>query len=73
MKTYTERKLEQIQRIAEEKKISLSCDIYYDNLRVDRKQQFVAKIIYQNRTTKYFRTDSIRKSLRLAVDYAERL
>lgn len=73
MKTRTERKLEKIQRISTTKHVAVSCDIYYDSLRVDKKEQFVAKLTGPKIKAKWFRSDHIHKSLDAALDWIVRL
>ena len=74
MKTFTERRLEQIRKIAHEKNYDLSCDIYYDDLREDRGQQFVVKLRNNNSNQiRHFRTNHIYKSLNAALDYVKGL
>ena len=72
MKNYIERTLEQIQEIGASKGLVLSCDIYYDNLRVDRGEQFVVRISDAKRV-RHFRTNHIRKSLKAALEFVKGL
>ena len=65
MKTYIERKLIEMRRI----RPLLSVDIYYDDLRVHRKEQFVVKIHDGMGINKHFRSDHIRKSLKMALKW----
>lgn len=71
MKTRIERRLEKIQEIAYEKRLVLSCDIYYDSLGVHRGEQFVVKL--HGGVKQHFRSDHILKSLNQAIEYLESL
>lgn len=65
MKTYIERKLiEMLQMVP-----LLSVDIYYDDLRVGRKQQFVVKLHDGQGIDGHFRSNHIRKSLKKALKW----
>lgn len=68
MKTHIERTLERIKQISDEKFLWLSCDIYYNDLAVDRGEQFVVKV-HSGITdiNLHFRSNHIRKSLKMAV------
>lgn len=72
MKTYIERTLEEIRKIGHEKRVVLSCDIYYDDLRVSRGEQFVVRLRDIN-LDKHFRSNHIRKSLKQALKYVKGL
>ena len=65
MKTYIERKLIEMRRI----RPMLSVDIYYDDLRVRRKEQFVVKIHDGTGINEHFRSNHIRKSLKMALAF----
>jgi len=65
MKTYIERKLIEMRRISP----LLSVDIYYDDLRVRRKEQFVVKIHDLTGINEHFRSNHIRKSLKMALAF----
>ena len=68
MKTYIERKLEQIRKIGHEKGVVLSCDIYYDDLREHREEQFVVRV-HDISIDEHFRSNHIRKSLKMALKW----
>lgn len=74
MKTYIERTLERIMQISYEKCLWLSTDIYYNDLAVERKEQFVVKV-HSGITdiNQHFRSNHIRKSLKMALDYVKGL
>ena len=70
MKTHIERRLEQIRDIGEQNNLWLSCDIYYDDLAVNREEQFVVKVHSKiTHINEHFRSNHIRKSLRMAVKW----
>lgn len=68
MKTYIERKLEQIHKIGHEKRVVLSCDIYYDDLGAHRGEQFVVRL-HDVSIDEHFRSNHIRKSLKMAMKW----
>lgn len=70
MKTFIERKLEQIRDISLDKCLSVSCDIYYDDLGVSRKEQYVVKL-HDLHFAEHFRSNHIRKSLRRALKFVK--
>lgn len=72
MKTYIERKLEQIRTIGHEKRVMLSCDIYYDDLGVSRGEGFVVRL-HDIGLDEHFRSNHIRKSLKMALKYVKSL
>lgn len=72
MKTYIERKLEQIRKIGHEKRAVLSCDIYYDDLREHRGEQFVVRL-HDISIDEHFRSNHIRKSLKMALKWLKNL
>lgn len=72
MKTYTERTLEEIKKITRDKRLILSCDIYYNDL-VDEGEQFVVKLYSAGHFDRHFRTNHIRKSLKQALKYVKGL
>lgn len=65
MKSFVERKLEKFQRVAKDKHLSLSCDIYYDDLSARYGEQFVVKLKMVKRTM-HFRRARLRAALRAA-------
>lgn len=65
MKTYIERKLIEMRRI----RPLLSVDIYYDDLREHRKEQFVVKIHDGIGINEHFRSNHVRKSLKMALKW----
>lgn len=65
MKTYIERKLVEMRR----RRPHLSVDIYYDNLREDRNEQFVVKLHDPFGLNEHFRSNHIRKSLKMAMAF----
>lgn len=73
MRTYIERSLKKIKEIGLEKRLVLSCDIYYDDLAESRGEQYVVKIHDSFGLDAHFRTNHIRKSVRLALDFVKRL
>lgn len=72
MKTYIERKLEQIRKISHEKRVGLSCDIYYNEWGEAKSEQFVVKL-HGPSIVKHFRTNHIRKSLKMALKWLKNL
>lgn len=70
MKTYIERALEEIKRIARDKRLLLSCDLYYNDL-ADEGEQFVVKLYSAGHFDRHFRTNHIRKSLRQALEFVK--
>lgn len=74
MRTIVERKLERIQEIAGDAERSISCDVYYNSLGEKFGEQFVVRLSGSLRygSPVHFRTNSIRKSLNLAIDYLKR-
>lgn len=74
MKTYIERTLEKIRGISEQKNLWLSCDIYFNNLAVDRGEQFVVKLHSSiTNINEHFRSNHIRKSLKAAYEFVKYL
>lgn len=69
MKTYIERKLIEMRRM----RPHLSVDIYYDNFREYRKEQFVVKLHDPFGLNEHFRSNHIRKSLKMALGYLHSL
>lgn len=69
MRTSIERKLVKMRRI----RPLLSVDIYYDDLREHRKEQFVVKIHDGIGINEHFRSNHIRKSLKMALAYIKSL
>lgn len=69
MKTYIERKLVEMRR----RRPHLSVDIYYDNLRQDRNEQFVVKLHDPFGLNQHFRSNHIRKSIKMALGYLDSL
>lgn len=69
MNTYIERKLKKFASTAREKRIILSCDIYYDDLR----GEFVVKLHNTFGAIQHFRSNHIRKSLKMALKWLEGL
>lgn len=66
MKTYIERKLIEMRRI----RPLLSVDIYYDDLPILlRKERFVVKIHDGTGINEHFRSNHIRKSLKMALAF----
>ena len=65
MKTYIERKLIEMRKISP----MLSVDIYYDNFGEDRNEQFVVKLHDPFDISEHFRSDHIRTSLKMALEY----
>ena len=76
MKTFVERRLVQIRAIADKKGYPVSCDIYYDDLRVHRGEQFVVKLhghaIFDD-IDEHFRAPSIRRALNMAIDFMRKV
>lgn len=72
MKTYTERTLEEIKKITRDKRLILSCDIYYNDL-ADEGEQFVVKLYSAGHFDRHFRTNHIRTSLKQALKYVKGL
>lgn len=68
MKTYIERKLIEMRR----QRPFLSVDIYYDNLREDLNEQFVVKIHDPFDIEEHFRSNHIRKSLKMALKWLKK-
>lgn len=64
MKTYIERKLVEMRR----RRPHLSVDIYYDNLREHRGEQFVVRL-HDISIDEHFRSNHIRKSLKMALKW----
>lgn len=64
MRTYIERLLKKIKEIGLEKRLVLSVDIYYDDL----KEQFVVKL-HDPHLNEHFRSNHIRKSLKMALKW----
>ena len=70
MKTFIERKLEVIRKIGYMRGLTLSCDIYYNDLAVDKGEQFVVRLRSANIIKKvHFRSNHIRKSLKMALKW----
>lgn len=69
MKTYIERKLMEMRRM----RPHLSVDIYYDDLAQLRKEQFVVKLHDPFGLNEHFRSNHIRKSLKMALGYLHSL
>lgn len=65
MRTYIERLLKKIKEIGFEKRLVLSVDIYYDDL----KEQFVVKLHDSHGLNEHFRSNHIRKSLKMALKW----
>ena len=65
MKTYIERKLIEMRRI----RPLLSVDIYYDDLTPLLKERFVVKINDRMGINEHFRSNHIRKSLKMALAF----
>lgn len=72
MKTYIERKLEQIRRIGLEKRFLLSCDIYYNEYGERKNEQFVVRL-HDVKLDEHFRSNHIRKSLKMALKWLKTL
>lgn len=69
MNTYIERKLKRIKMIGLMRGYVLSCDIYYNDL-ADPSEQFVVKLRSGGkRINEHFRSNHIRKSLRMAEQW----
>jgi len=73
MNTYIERILKKIRKIGHVKGLSLSCDIYYDNLGDGHGRAFVVKVHDAFGINEHFRSNHVRKSLRDALKYVEGL
>lgn len=73
MKTMIERMLTQIREIGYSKGQLLSCDIYYNDLAVERGEQFVVKIHDAFGMNEHFRAKHIRKALKDALRFAKSL
>lgn len=69
MKTNIERKLIEMRRM----RPHLSVDIYYDDLAQIRKEQFVVKLHDPFGLNEHFRSNHIRKSLKMALWYLHSL
>ena len=70
MRTYIERKLREIRKTSIEKGMALSCDIYYNELGEEKEEQYVVKLYNIRRGVNlHFRSNSVRKSLRMAVKH----
>jgi len=65
MRTYIERSLKKIKEIGLEKRLVLSVDIYYDDL----KERFVVKLHDPYGLNEHFRSNHIRKSLKMALKW----
>jgi hypothetical protein len=65
MRTYIERSLKKIKEIGIEKRLVLSVDIYYDDL----KERFVVKLHDPYGLNEHFRSNHIRKSLKMALKW----
>lgn len=72
MKTYIERTLVQIREIGERKGYLLSCDIYYNNFGGESKP-FVVNVYDAFGLNEHFRTNHIRKSLKMALKWLKNL
>ena len=66
----------QLRAIANDKGFPISCDIYFDDLRVHRGEQFVVKLhghtVFDD-IDEHFRSASIRKSLNMALEYMKKV
>ena len=68
MKTYIERKLIEMRRL----RPLLSVDIYYNQYGESRNEQFVVKL-HEPGLEKHFRSNYIRKSLKMALKWLKSL
>lgn len=76
MKTFVEKRLVQIRSIADDIGAFISCDIYYDDLRLARGEHFVVRLhghSFVGDIDVHYRTASIRRSLNMALAYMKRL
>lgn len=70
MRTYIERKLREIRKTSIEKSVALSCDIYYNELGEKKGEQYVVKLYNIRRGINlHFRSNSVRKSLKMALKH----
>lgn len=72
MKTYVEKTLIKMREKALDMGLELPCDIYYNDWGVKRKEQFVVKLGGRHSCSginAHFRSDSIRKSLKMALNW----
>lgn len=65
MRTYIERSLKKIKEIGIEKRLVLSVDIYYDDL----KERFVVNLHDPYGLNEHFRSNHVRKSLKMALKW----
>ena len=73
MKTYIERTLVNIRETLRDKRIFVSTDIYYDDLAIERGEEFVVRVYAGNDLDRHFRTNHIRKSLKQALEFVKGL
>ena len=69
MNTYIERKLKQIRKTSQDKNFGLSCDIYYNDLA----DEYVVRCHDHRGVDKHFRSNHIRKSLKMALKWLKNL
>lgn len=69
MKTYIERTLVKIRETLRDKRIFVSTDIYYDDLAIEKGEEFVVRVYAGNGLNKHFRSNHIRKSLKMALKW----
>ena len=56
-----------------DKRIFVSTDIYYNDLAVEKGEEFVVRVYANNGLNRHFRTNHIRKSLKQALEFVKGL